>query len=44
MEKSLEKATRATRLVLMKYDRLFPRRRKAVEDALHRRSGFFRRA
>ena len=44
MEKSLEKAISVTRLVLMKYDRLFPRRRKAVEDELHRRSGFFRRA
>ena len=44
MEKSSEKAISVTRLVLMKYDRLFPRRRKAVEDALHRRSGFFRRA
>ena len=44
MEKSLEKAIRATRMVLMKYDRLFPRRRKAVEDALHKRKGIFNRA
>lgn len=44
MEKSLEKAISLTQLVLMKYDGLFPRRRKAVESALHKRGGIFKRA
>ena len=44
MEKSLEKAIRVTRMVLMKYDRLFSCKRSAAENALHKRNGIFNRA
>ena len=44
MEKSLEKAISVTRLVLMKYDGLFPSRRDAAREALHKRKGIFKRA
>ena len=44
MEKSLKKAISVTRLALMKYDGLFPRRRDAAREALHKRNGIFKRA
>ena len=44
MEKSLEKSISVTRLALMKYDELFPRRRDAARETLHKRNGIFKRA